>query len=77
MYPEKELGNDIQLVEAGELATFDGLRDQLDVHQRLDAIISQCLKRLLLVQGLKSISPVPGELPKQLLGSPKPAASGG
>jgi hypothetical protein len=64
----KELGNDIELVEAGDLATFDGLRDRLDIRQRLDAIINQCIRRLLLVRGLKSIPPAKSEAPKQLLG---------
>jgi predicted transcriptional regulator len=53
---QKELGGIYELVEAGEASTFDGLSKELDIQERLDAAISRCLKRLLLVRGIKSIS---------------------
>ena len=53
---QKELGGIYELVEAGEASTFDGLSKELEIQERLDAAISRCLKRLLLVRGIKSIS---------------------
>jgi hypothetical protein len=51
-----ELGELYALVEMGEAATVDRLRQELDVQERLDALIDRCIKRLLLVRGLKSMS---------------------
>jgi hypothetical protein len=50
-----ELGELYGLVEIGEAATLDGLLRALQVEERLDALIDRCIKRLLLVRGLKSI----------------------
>src|SRR5262249_29409313 len=52
----KELGDSYKLVEIGEAATFDALRDELDFQERLDGLIDKCLKRLLFLRGLKSMS---------------------
>jgi hypothetical protein len=51
-----ELGELYALVEMGEAATVDGLLQELEVQARLDALIDRCIKRLLLVRGLKSMS---------------------
>lgn len=51
-----ELGELYALVEMGEEVTFDHLMKELQVEDRLDAIIDRCLKRLVLVRGIKSIS---------------------
>jgi hypothetical protein len=51
-----ELGELYALVEIGEAATVDGLLQELQVQERLDALIDRCIKRLLLVRGLKSMS---------------------
>jgi hypothetical protein len=51
-----ELGELYALVEIGEAATVDGLLQELEVQARLDALIDRCIKRLLLVRGLKSMS---------------------
>ena len=65
----EELGEDYQLVEIGETATVDRLLEDLQVEERLDAAIDKCLKRLLFLRGVKSLSsaasaaspqPVPG-----------------
>jgi hypothetical protein len=65
-----ELGELYGLVEMGEETTIDGLMRQLEVHERLDAMIEKCVKRLLLVRGLKSISPASTSVPsKRLPGS--------
>jgi hypothetical protein len=52
----KELGEDYELVEVGKIATIPGLMKDLEVQDRLDSMIDRCLKRLLYVRGLKSIS---------------------
>jgi hypothetical protein len=52
-----ELGATMELVEVGDVATTDYLVDELSVVDRLDSMIDRCLKRLLFVRGLKSISP--------------------
>jgi hypothetical protein len=52
----KELGDKLELVEIGEIATVDRLMKDLEVQERLDGVIDRCLKRLLFVRGLKSIS---------------------
>jgi hypothetical protein len=52
----RELGEAYRLVEMGEEATIDCLMKDLAVQERLDATIDKCLKRLLLVRGLKSMS---------------------
>jgi hypothetical protein len=65
----EELGDDYELVEIGETATVDRLLEDLQVEERLDATIDKCLKRLLFLRGVKSLSsaassaspqPVPG-----------------
>jgi hypothetical protein len=38
-----------------KMATLDGLMRELDVEERLDAMIDKCLKRLLYVRGFKSL----------------------
>jgi hypothetical protein len=52
----EELGDAYDLVEIGETATVDRLLEDLEVQDRLDAMIDKCLKRLLFLRGLKSIS---------------------
>jgi len=69
----KELGELYGLVEMGEEATVDCLIDDLAVQERLDAMIDKCLKRLLFVRGLKSISPGPTSVPPGLPGPSKVA----
>jgi len=55
----KELGETYGLVEMGEAVELDQLMKDLDVEDRLDRQIDRCLKRLLFVRGLKSISSSP------------------
>jgi hypothetical protein len=52
----KDLRDTYELVEIGDAATVARLMEDLDVQDRLDAMIDKCLKRLLFVRGLKSIS---------------------
>jgi hypothetical protein len=70
----KELGDTFEFIEIGGAATFDGLTEELETKERLDALIEKCLKRLLLVRGLKSVSTAPSSAPPQrVLGPPKAA----
>ena len=52
----KDLGEFSELLDVGKAATTAGLMKELEVKERLDAMIDKCLKRLLFVRGLKSIS---------------------
>jgi hypothetical protein len=72
---QKELGEAYGFIKAGEAATLDGLTKELNIEERLDAGISRCLKQLLLVRGVKSISetPLPTSRPKQITGPSKAA----
>ena len=50
-----ELGDTYELVEIGETAEVDGLLRELEIEERLGAMIDRCLKRLLFLRGLKTI----------------------
>jgi hypothetical protein len=52
----QELGDIHQLIDIGEPATIDGLMKELDIKERLDGMINRCLKQLLMVRGIKSLS---------------------
>ena len=52
----KELKELYPLVEIGEEASISCLMKDLAIHERLDAMIEKCLKRLLLIRGIKSVS---------------------
>ena len=70
----KELGEAYEFVENNEIATVDHLMRDLDVHDRLDAMIDKCLKRLLFLRGLKSISSASSQAPQERLAGPRRAA---
>jgi hypothetical protein len=71
----KEFGEDIsELVKIGEIATVDSLMQDLEVQDRLDAVIDRCLKRLLFLRGLKSISGPSSSAPPKSLAGPSKAA---
>jgi hypothetical protein len=53
---ERELGPALELIEIGDVATPDHLLMELALIDRLDGMIARCLKQLLLVRGVKSIS---------------------
>src|SRR5262249_27961199 len=73
-HARKELGVVYELVEVGEPAMVDGLLRDLEIEERLDAMINQQIKRLLHVRGLKSISAaLPSAPPKRLPASTKAA----
>jgi hypothetical protein len=52
----QELGDIYKLIDIGEPATMEGLMKELDIKERLDTLISKCLKQLLMVRGVKSLS---------------------
>jgi hypothetical protein len=58
----QELGDTYKLIEIGEPATIDGLMKELDIKERLDGLIDRCLKRLLMVRGVKSLSLAPSSV---------------
>jgi len=74
----KELGDRYALIEIG--ATIDRLLQELMVEERLDAMIDKCIKRLLHLRGLRSLSTAPSSPPPQPLPTsqhildPKPVA---
>jgi hypothetical protein len=61
----KELGEAYGLIEIGEAATVDHLMRDLEIEERLNGLIDRCIKRLLLVRGLKSISLSSSTAPSQ------------
>ena len=67
---KKELGENYEFVEMGAAATFDGLRNELEIQERLDAAINRCLKQLLMVRGVKSVT-APPLAPKRITGPSK------
>jgi hypothetical protein len=69
-----ELGEEYEFVEIGAAATLHGLNWELEVQGRLDAEIDKCLKRLLLLQGLKTVRAAPSSSHSQLLTTPTNAA---
>jgi hypothetical protein len=70
----QELGDVYELVEIGPAATFDGLEKDLAIQERLDGMIDKCLKRLLFLRGLKSLSQASSSPPQQRITGPKRAA---
>lgn len=72
-YAQNELGVAYDLVEIGSTATMEQLAKDLEIQDRLDAMVDKCLKRLLLLRGLKSISNPSYSAPPKLITSSKAA----
>jgi hypothetical protein len=70
----RELGENFRLVEIGDTATVEGLLRDLQIEERIDALIDKCLKRLLFLRGLKSISLASPSAPQQRITKPTRAA---
>jgi hypothetical protein len=70
----KELGDAYAFVENSKLGSVDQQMEDLEVEARLDAMIDKCLKRLLFLRGLKSISSVSTSAPRAALTGPSKAA---
>ena len=59
----EELGETLQLVEMGNDATVERFFEELSVVDRIDSMIDRCIKRLLMVRGVKSMSVSPRRKP--------------
>jgi hypothetical protein len=70
----KELGDHYGLIEMGDEATIDRLLKYLTVLERLDAMIDKCLKRLLMLKGIKTLSFASTSVPREHLPSSSEAA---
>ena len=69
----QELGDIYQLIDIGEPATVEGLMKELDIKERLDGLISKCLKQLLMVRGVKSLSAASSSVPTPQISGPRKA----
>jgi hypothetical protein len=58
------------LQQSGEAVTISTLLQDLSIRDRLDSCIDRCLKRLLFVRGLKSISQGSSGAPRRQLTAP-------
>jgi hypothetical protein len=54
---KKELGYAVTFIENKGIATFDGLAEDLEIEEKINALIEKSLKRLLFIKGMKSLSP--------------------
>jgi hypothetical protein len=70
----RTLGETYELVKIGKTATVGQLLSDLAVEERLDAMIERCMKRLLFLRGLKSISAMPSSAPTRDVGASSKAA---
>lgn len=71
----KQLGEELYaLAEMSDEATLDHLKKELDVEERLNAMIERCIKTLMLARGLKSMSITPASVAPETLPSPAKAA---
>jgi len=70
----QELGDTYKLIDIGEPATIDGLMKELDIKERLDGLISKCLKQLLMVRGVKSLSPASSSGSMPQISAPRKAS---
>ena len=52
----EELGDDYKFIEAGRDATLDSIMEKFAVEARLDAMLDVCVKRLLHLRGLTSLT---------------------
>ena len=69
----QEIGESYELTDIGEPATIDGLMKELDIKERLDGAISRCLKQLLMVRGVKSLSPASASASTPQISGPRKA----
>jgi hypothetical protein len=66
----QELGDTYNLIDIGKPATIDGLMKELDIKERLDGMIAKCLKQLLMVRGVKSLSLASPSVPTPKISGP-------
>lgn len=70
----QELGDTYKLIDIGEPATINGLMHELAIKERLDGLISKCLKQLLMVRGVKSLSLASPSVPTPKISGPRQAS---
>jgi hypothetical protein len=70
----KELGENYKFVEMGDLATATQMFADLEVEERLNAMIDKLLKRLWMLQASKSLSSTTSSTTLPRLSGPKKAA---
>jgi hypothetical protein len=61
------------LIDIGEPATIEGLMKELEIKERLDGLISKCLKQLLMVRGVKSLSSASSSVATPQISGPRKA----
>jgi hypothetical protein len=69
----QELGGIYTLIDIGEPATIEGLMKELGIKERLDGLISKCLKQLLMVRGVKSLSSASSSVATPQISGPRKA----
>jgi hypothetical protein len=67
----KELQDTYRLVEIGQTASIEYLLEELDVEERLDALIDRSIKRLSHLKGLKSLLAACSSAPPQPIPEPR------
>jgi hypothetical protein len=70
----EELGDMYRLVEIGDTATFGCLEKELAIEERLGELMYKCVKRMLLLRGLNSISTASPSTPQRRIPGPPNAA---
>jgi hypothetical protein len=70
----KEFGEARLFLEMPNEATVEALEKELDIQERLEAMLEKCLKRLLFARGVKSISVAPASSPPRRVAGPSRAA---
>lgn len=68
-----EFGDAYALIEIGPVASFSNLSDDLDIEERFDGMIDRCIKRLLYLRGLKSLSGETSSTPAKRIAGPSKA----
>jgi hypothetical protein len=62
-----ELGSAVELVEIGEVVSYEFLEKELAIRERLDVMITRAYKKLAYVRAIKSMSPPALPAPSQSL----------
>jgi hypothetical protein len=69
----QELGDIYKLIDIGEPATIDGLMNEVDIEERLGGMVTKCLKQLLMVRDVKSVSLASPSVPTPKISGPRKA----
>jgi hypothetical protein len=72
----KDLGWMFEFIQIGDVATTDQMMKEIEIRERLDAMIDKCIKRLFLAHGVKSISPTSHAAQPTLIPAPPNAGEG-